>query len=75
MIKLFLVKYLEKLITEFDRYIPDKNLAFQLWVRNPFLAKDDALSDDVAGLQEKLIDLHQNEIHRRLFITASRAEF
>ena len=74
-IKPFLMEHLEKLITEFDRYIPDKNLAFQLWVRNPFLAKADALSQDVTGLQEKLIDLHQDEIHRRLFTTASLAEF
>ena len=56
-IKLILVKHLEHLITEFDRYLLDINLEAQKWVRNPSLSKVDNLSD-VAGLQEELIDLH-----------------
>ena len=75
MIKLFLVEHLEKLITEFDRYIPNENLAFQLRVRNPFLSKVDDLSPDVAGLQEELIDLRHDEFHRQLFSTALLGEF
>ena len=74
-IKPFLVEHLEKLITEFDRYILNKNLAFQLWVKNPFLAKIGALSEDVAELQEEFIDLHHDEFHRPPFSTASLREF
>ena len=62
-IKFILVKHLENLITEFNRNIPDSNLASQLRVRNSFMAKVDNLSQDVAGLQEELIDLHQNKFH------------
>jgi len=50
--KSILVEHLENLITEFDPYIPDRNL---------FLTKVDNLSEDVAGLQEELIDLHHDE--------------
>ena len=74
-IKPSLMEHLKNLITEFDRCIPDRNLASQLWVRNPFLAKVDNLSEDVAGLQEELIDLHHDQFHRRLLSTASRGEF
>ena len=56
-IKPILVKHLEHLITEFHRYLPDIHLEAQQWVRNPFLSKVDNLSEDVAGLQEELIDL------------------
>ena len=68
-IKPILVEHLKNLITEFDRYIPDINLETQLWVRNPFLAKVDNLSEDVAGLQEELIDLHHDQFHRQLLST------
>ena len=61
-------------MTEFDRYHPDINLEAPLWVRNPFLAKVDNLSDD-AGLQEELIDLHHDQFHRQLLSTASLGEF
>ena len=74
-IKPILVKHLEHLITEFDRYLPDINLEAQQWVRNPFLSKVDNLSEDSAGLQEELIDLRQDQFHRQLFSTASLAEF
>ena len=47
--KSILVKHLENLTTEFDRYLLDINLEAQLSVRNPFLAKIDPLSEDVAG--------------------------
>ena len=50
--KSILVEHLENLITEFDPYIPDRNL---------FLTKVDNLSEDVAGLQEELINLHHDE--------------
>ena len=63
MVKPFLVEHLKKLITEFDCYIPDKNLAFHQWVRNLFLEKVDDLSEDVARLQEELIDLHYDDFH------------
>ena len=43
-IKPVLVEHLENLITEFDHYIPDKDLTTQHWVRNPFRAKVDDLS-------------------------------
>ena len=55
-IKPILVEHFENLIKEFDRYFSDINLEAQLWVRNPFLEKVDNLSEDVAGLQEELID-------------------
>ena len=74
-IKRILVEHLENLITEFDRYLPDINLEAHLWVRNPFLAKADKLSEDVAGLQEELIDLHHDQFHRQLLSTASLGEF
>ena len=69
------MEHLEKLITEFDRHIWDKNLAFQQWFRNSFLAKVEGLSENVAGLQEELIDLHHDESHPRLLSTASLEEF
>ena len=59
-IKPILVEHLENLITEFDCYLPVINLETHLWVRNPFLVKVDNLSEDVAGLQEELIDLHDD---------------
>jgi len=62
-IKHILMEHLENLITEFNRYIPDRNLASQLWVINPFLAKVDNLSEDVAGLQEELVDLPHDQFH------------
>ena len=74
-IKPTLVEHLENLITEFDCYLPDINLEAHLWVRNPFLAKVDNLSQDVAGLQEELIDLHHDQFHRQLLSTASLGEF
>ena len=74
-IQLFLVEHLENLITEFDRYIPDRNLASQLRVKNPFLAKVVSLSKDVAGLQEELIDLHHDKFHRHHFSAVSLGEF
>ena len=74
-IKPILMEHLENLITEFDRYIPDRNEASQWWVTNPFLAKVDNLSEDVAELQEELIDLHHDQFHRQLFSTASLGEF
>ena len=73
-IKPILVEHLVNLITEFDRYIPNINLEVRLWVRNPFLAKVDNLSEDVAGLQEELIDLHHDQFHRQLLFTASLGE-
>ena len=33
------------------------------------------LSEDITGLQEELIDLHHDEFHRQLFLTASLSEF
>ena len=74
-IKPILVKHLEHLITEFDRYLFDIDLEAQQWVRNPSLSKVDNLSEDVAGLQEELIDLHHDQFHRQLFSTALLAEF
>ena len=74
-IKPILVEHLENLITEFDPYIPDRNLAFQLWVRNPFLAKFVNLSKNIAEMQEELLDLHPDEFHRQLLSTASLGEF
>ena len=74
-IKPILVEHLENLITEFDRYLPNINLEAQLWIRNPFLSMVDNLSEDVAGLQEELIDLQHDQCHRQLFSTASLGEF
>ena len=62
-IKPILVVHLENLITELDRYLPDINLEAHMWVRNPFLAKVDNLSEDAAGLQEELINLHHDQFH------------
>ena len=73
-IKPILMEHLENLIMKFNRYIPDRNLASQVWVRNPFLAKVDNLLKDVAGLQEELIDLHHDEFHRQLSSTVSLGE-
>ena len=58
-----LVEHLENLITKFDRYLPNINLEAQLWVKNPFLSKVDNLSEDAAGLQEVLTDLHHDQFH------------
>ena len=55
---ILIVEHLKNLITEFDRYLSDINLKAQLCVKNPSLAKVDNLSEDVAGLQEELIDWH-----------------
>jgi len=74
-IKPILVNHLENLITEFDRYIPDRDLASQHWIRNPFQAKVDDLSEDVHGLQEEFIELHHDEFHRQLYAKASLGEF
>ena len=74
-IKPILVEHLENLIMAFDRYFPDLNLEAQLGVRNPFLVKVDNLSEDVAGLQEELIDLHRDQFHQQLLSTASLGEF
>jgi len=74
-IKPILMEHLENLITEFNRYIPDRNEASQWWVTNLFWAKVDNLSEDVAGLQEELIDLHHDQFHQQLFSTASLGEF
>ena len=74
-IRPILVKHLEHLITEFDRYLSDINLEAQQWVRNSFLSKVGNLSEDVAGLREEFIDLHHDQFHRQLFSTASLAEF
>ena len=57
------MEHLENLIRAFDCYVPNLNLEAQLGVRNPFLAKVDNLSEDVAGLQEELIDLHRDQFH------------
>ena len=73
-IKPILVVHLENLITEFDRYLPDINLEAHLWVRNPFLAKVDNLSEDVAGLQEELINLHHDQFDRQLLSPALLGE-
>ena len=70
-IKPILVEHLENLITEFDRYLPDINLEAHLWARNPFLAKVDNLSEDVAGMQEELFDLHRDQFLRKLLSTGS----
>ena len=69
------MEHLENLITAFDRNLPDINLEAQLWVRNPFVAKVDNLSEDVAGLQEELIDLHHDQFHHLRLSTASLGEF
>ena len=74
-IKPILVEHLVNLITEFDSYLPDINLEAHLLVKNPFLAKVDNLSEDVAWLQEELIDLHHDQFHRQLLSTASLGEF
>ena len=55
---ILIVEHLKNLITEFDRYLSDINLEAQMCVKNPSLAKVDNLSEDVAGLQEELIDWH-----------------
>ena len=69
------MEHSENLITEFDRYLPDINLEAHLWARNPFLAKVDNLSENVAGLQEELFDLHHGQFHRKLLSTGSLGEF
>ena len=74
-IKPILVEHLENLIMEFHRYLRDINSEAQLWVRNPFLSKVDNLSEDVAGLQEELIDLHHDQFHQQRFSTVSLGEF
>ena len=73
--KPILVEHLENLITKLDRCLPDINLEAQLWVRNPFLAKVDHLSEDVVALQEELIDLHHDQFHTQPLSTASLGEF
>ena len=74
-IKPILVNHLENLIIEFNRYIPDRDLASQHWIRNSFQAKVDDLSEDVHGLQEEFIELHHDEFHRQLYAKASMGEF
>ena len=59
-IKVVLVKYLEKLVTEFDRYIPD-----------PF----DADVEDIQALQEELFELENEEICCRLHSKVSLDAF
>ena len=74
-IKLGLVQYMEKLIDEFDRYIPDKDLSSAHWIRNPFDVEVGELSDDVPGLQEELIELQTEEMWRRLHSKESLGQF
>ena len=69
------MEHLKNQIRAFDHYVPNLNLEAQLGVRNPFLAKVDNLSEDVAGLQEELIDLHRDQFHRQLLSTASLGKF
>ena len=68
---ILIVEHLKNLFTEFDRYLSDINLEAQLCVKNSSLAKVYNLSEDVAELQEELIDLHHDQCHRQLLLTAS----
>ncbi len=65
-IKSILVEHLQSLISEFERYIPDEDLSSQHWVRNPFEADVEELSENIQGLQENLIELKNEEMWRRL---------
>jgi len=60
-IKLVLVQHPEKLIAEFDRYIPDKDLSSQHWTRNPFEAEVGDPCEDIQRLHEGLLDLKNKE--------------
>ena len=61
------MRHLENLIMEIYRYLPDMNLEAQPWVRNSFLSKVDNLSEDVAGLQKELFDLHHDQFIGNFF--------
>ncbi|XP_076056357.1 protein FAM200A-like [Oratosquilla oratoria] len=58
--------HLEKLVSEFNRYIPDKDMSSQHWVRNPFEARVGDVSEDIQGLQEELLELKNEAIFRQL---------
>jgi hypothetical protein len=74
-IKPVLLEHLENLIAEFERYIPDADLASQHWIRNPFEADVADLSEDIPGLQEDLIELKNEELFRQLYAKESLGAF
>jgi len=67
---------LENLLTVFDRYVPDRSLASQLLGQKSVSGEvcQLVISEDVAELQNELIDLHHDEFHRQL-LSMSLGEF
>ncbi|XP_014664178.1 PREDICTED: protein FAM200A-like [Priapulus caudatus] len=74
-IKPILVNHLDKLTTEFDRYIPDHDLTHAGWIRDPFQANVDDLSEEIPGLQEQWIELRNEDFSRRQFAEMSLGQF
>lgn len=74
-LKAVVVDHLDALITDFDRYIPDQDIATSQWIRDPFNANVEDLSDDIPGLQEELLELQAEEFSRQNFKTSTLTEF
>ena len=65
-VKDIIEEHISKLITEFDRYVPENALKYS-WIRNPFNTEAEDLPDEVANiskLQEQLIDIQNDQILR-----------
>ena len=58
-VKDIIEEHISKLITEFDRYIPENALKYS-WIKNPFNTEAEDLPDEIANiskLQKQLIDI------------------
>ena len=63
-VKTALVSHLDQLGREFEKCMPSSQLVSKLWVRSPFDADVEDLSDEVPGLQEKFLELKNEELFR-----------
>ena len=66
---------MKNIIAEFERYVPDTDLALQHWIRNPFEADVADLSEDIPGLHEALIELKDEELFHQLCAKESLGAF
>ena len=64
---------MKNIIAEFERYVPDTDLALQHWIRNVFEA--DVADLSIPGLHEALIELKDEELFRQLYMKESLGAF
>ena len=65
-VKDIIEEHISKLISEFDRYIPENALKY-CWIRNLFNTEAEDLPDEIANiskLQKQLIDIQNDQILR-----------